>query len=233
MIDNNQNTEKNLDDTSLDEVDIPISTFCKVNDEVPMASPEKKSKKNSSTSLDNNETVKNGFFKELLSWVIPIVISVASVVLIINFVARPVLVDGNSMYPTLHHQDRLITVTPYGDFHRGDIVAIKSTNGNLPLIKRVIGTEGDTIDIDYKNHQVILNGEPLKEDYIFEPMNPTIYQSIEFPITLKNDELFVLGDNRNNSDDSRDPKIGLIKESDVFGKAKFRFWPFESFGGIK
>lgn len=187
-----------------------------------------------SESSNNTESNKaTAIIKEIFSWIIPLLISVLTVFLIVNFVARPVLVNGSSMSPTLETGDRLITIFPYGGFKHGDIVILKK-DGMDPLIKRVIAVGGDKVDIDYTTNSVYVNDEKITEDYILEPMRePIAFKSIPFPQHVEEGKVLVMGDNRNNSDDSRDVSIGLIDEKDIFGIAKFRFWPFKKFGTVK
>lgn len=170
-----------------------------------------------------------GIKKEILSWLQIIVSCIIILTLIVAFIGRPVIVNGKSMSPTLSSNDRLITLNVYGALNRGDIVAIKRTDGE-PLIKRIIGLPGETVDIDYNNNKVIINGNPLSETYIPEAMIEPSFKMMNFPLTLQKDCYFVMGDNRNHSSDSRDVNIGVINKSDIFGRAWLRFMPFGSFG---
>ena len=167
--------------------------------------------------------------KELLSWLETILIAIAAVALMVTFIGRLMQVDGSSMEPTLHDGERLITTPLYGRLKQGDIVVIRRKDGH-PIVKRVVGTPGDVVDIDFSAHEVRINGELLDEPYIKEPTERSF--DVEFPITVPEGAYFVMGDNRNNSDDSRHSTIGMIDQRNIFGKAVLRVWPFEAFGGL-
>lgn len=171
--------------------------------------------------------------KEILGWVESIVVAVAVVALIITFIGRPVMVDGISMQNTLQNKDRIITTHLYASLHYNDIVVIRR-NEEKPLVKRVVGLPGDTVDVDYEQHKLIVNGVPIEEDFIKDEMRqPASFPLIALPVTVPEGSLFVMGDNRNNSLDSRAAEVGLIDERNVIGKAVFRIWPFSRFGGIQ
>ena len=140
--------------------------------------------------------------KNLLEWLDSIILAVAVLSLVFTFAARAIRVDGHSMDPTLHDQQLLIINSlPYQPSH-GDIVVIDAyTPHGQTLIKRVIGVAGDTIDIDFTTGAVYRNGEALDEPY-----------------TVPEGTIFVMGDNRNNSLDSRRSDIGFVDIRDVMGK---------------
>lgn len=98
------------------------------------------------------------------------------------------------------------------------------------LIKRVIGMEGDVIDIDFQTGVVYRNGQPLDEPYTAEPTY--LSEGVAFPLTVPDGMLFIMGDNRNNSKDSRSPEIGCVSARDVLGQAVLRLTPFDKFGAI-
>lgn len=146
------------------------------------------------------------------------------VLVIFVFGLRAVGVEGSSMYPTLHDGDwvavRSVTMNP----KRGDIVVVTQPwERNVPIIKRVIAVGGDEVYIDFNAHEVYVNGERLNEEYIAEPTS--LYYDIRFPLVVDEGKLFVMGDNRNDSLDSRSSSIGLVDERYVFGKAEFRISP--------
>ena len=171
-----------------------------------------------------------GLRGELLDWMESILISVAVVVLIFTFLLRPVGVDGDSMRPTLEDGDRLLVTHLFYTPRRGDIVVVNSTGLGKLIVKRVIGLPGDTVDIDFERHEVYVNGEEQNEPYIDEPTQDP--EDVAFPVTVSENALFVMGDNRNNSQDSRSAAVGQIDEEDIIGKAVFRLYPFSSVGFI-
>ena len=167
--------------------------------------------------------------REILDWTLHILIAVVIAFLIVTFVAQRTIVHDVSMQPTLYEGDNLIVekISPkIGKLKRGDIIVFYEPQGERQLIKRVIAVEGDTVDI--KDGKVFVNGDVLEEGYIkgdFTP--PGEYANL----TVGEDELFVLGDNRMNSRDSRN--LGTIDISQVTGKAIFRFYPFNKIGVLK
>ena len=162
----------------------------------------------------------------LYEWIEAAVFSLVVVVLVFTFLFRIVGVDGRSMQTTLMNRDLLIlSVLPYTP-ERGDIVVINRYTKE-PLVKRIIAVENDTLSIDEESHKVILNGEVLAESYIQVPTYP---EGLNGTVTVPEGKVFVMGDNRIASLDSRD--LGFIDENDIMGKAVFRIFPFDQFGGL-
>ena len=151
----------------------------------------------------------------------------AVIMLIFLFLFRVVIVSGSSMYSTLWNGDLLLVAGSvlYSDPEPGDIVVASkdSFNSGEPIIKRVIATEGQTVDIDFEAGIVYVDGVALEEPYIYTPTN--VQEGIEFPITIAEGCIFAMGDNRNGSRDSRDPLIGMIDTREVLGKALFLLFP--------
>ena len=152
--------------------------------------------------------------------------------LLFTFVLRTVIVDGPSMENTLKNEDRLIVQQLFYKPKRGDIVVVtKNTKADGPIIKRVIAIEGDKIDIDFSKGEVYLNDELIDEPYIKELTH--LQRDIRFPQYVPPNTVFVMGDNRNNSHDSRALDVGMVELEYVMGKAFFRIAPSESFGKIE
>lgn len=165
--------------------------------------------------------------RDLYEWVQSLVGSVLVVVAIFTFVIRMMGVDGHSMLNTLQHGDRLLVVNSmlYHDYKYGDIVILRK-NGVFdddPIVKRVIAVEGQTVDIDFAEGVVYVDGEALEEDYIREPTYTA--EGTEFPLTVPEGSIFVMGDNRNGSSDSRDYRLGTVDTRYVIGKAAFLIFP--------
>lgn len=169
--------------------------------------------------------------KNTLEWYDAVAVAVAAIALVFTFCVRIVQVDGSSMNPTLYDGERVvINLLQPADY--GDIVVIDSyIPYGKPLVKRVIGKAGDTIDIDFENGVVYRNGEALDEPYTAEPT--WTYESVSFPVTVPEGCLFVMGDNRNHSKDSRDAEIGCVDARDVLGVAMWRVTPFDRMGAVE
>lgn len=169
--------------------------------------------------------------KELKEWVKDILIAVVVAVIILQFI-KPTFVKETSMLPTLQEYNFLFLSKQsyrFGEPERGDIIvfhtSLKTQNGDEKmLIKRIIGLPGDTVTIE--EGKVIINGEVLNEPYLMEQYTSGSVKDLEVP----DDSLFVMGDNRQNSIDSRDDHVGFIKIKDVYGKAVFRLYPFNEIG---
>lgn len=157
--------------------------------------------------------------------------AIVAVALTFIFFFRTVGVVGSSMYPTLHNTDRIILTACYDEPQNGDIVVTcqPSKSPEIPdvLVKRIIATEGQTVDIDFEKGVVYVDGAALDEPYINEPT----YDREDFvePVTVPEGYVFVMGDNRNASTDSRDNRVGMIREEYILGEALFRIAPFGQF----
>ncbi len=167
---------------------------------------------------------KRGFAAVIYDLVDSLKLSVIAIFLIFLLAVRVVGVVGESMVPTLNNDDRLIIASLPLDLERGDIVVVAQPwERDNSIVKRVIGVEGDTVDIDFTNGIVYVNGEKLEEDYINE--RTYINYDTKFPVTVPEGCIFVMGDNRNESLDSRSSAVGFIREDYVLGKAVFRLSP--------
>lgn len=169
--------------------------------------------------------VKKGFWGVIYEWLDSFVFAIILILLIFVFAVRVVGVNGDSMNPTLNDGDWLTVSAINIDYERGDIVVITQPNAlNEPLIKRVIAVGGDTVDIDFNTNEVIVNGEVLDEPYIKAPTSSR--GDFSQPIRIPEGYVFVMGDNRNNSLDSRFNSIGIIDERYILGVANVRLYPF-------
>ena len=163
----------------------------------------------------------------LYDWLQAVLSSVLAVVLVFTFGVRLVGVSRQSMRETLQNGDKLLVVNGYlcGDYHQGDIVIFQKPsfeNGDA-IVKRVIATEGQTVDIDFDAGVVYVDGRALEEDYINE--RTYLEEGTEFPLTVPEGSIFVMGDNRNRSSDSRDSRLGTVDARYVIGKAVFMAFP--------
>ncbi len=182
---------------------------------------------------DTEEKKVGGVMVELYEWLEAIAFALSIVVILFTFVFRVVSVSGPSMNPTLLSGDRVILNSLFFTPSNGDIVVITQPNShdNEPLIKRVIAVEGQTIDIDAFHDTVTVDGVVLNENYILEEEIQRAGDH-EYPLTVPKGKVFVMGDNRNDSFDSRSEGLGLVDEDYIMGKAIFRIYPFERVGGL-
>ncbi len=171
--------------------------------------------------------------KELLVWLLVIAVGVVASYLVVTFVGQRTQVSGESMETTLSDGDHLIVDKisyRFNDPQRYDIIVFPyRLEKNTYYIKRIIGLPGETVQI--VNGYVYINGVQLDEHYGNEVMEEAGLAAE--PITLGADEYFVLGDNRNNSQDSRAANVGVIHRDEILGRAWVRIWPISDFGVIK
>ena len=172
--------------------------------------------------------------KEILSTSIYLLVVLCAAYLIITYVGQRTQVSGSSMETTLSDGDNLLVdkiTYRFSEPKRFDIIVFPfQYDTDTYYIKRIIGMPGETVQIDYDGN-IYINGSLLEESYGREVIqNPG--RAAE-PITLGEDEYFVMGDNRNNSSDSRDPSVGNIHRKDIIGRAWVRIWPFSTFGVLK
>ena len=190
------------------------------NHNVPSEQQEKTEKKKSS-------------LREAVEYAESLAVVFVVMLLIFTFIARPATVDGESMMPTLQNGERLVISNLFYEPTAGDIVVLcgeADREEGKNLIKRIIATEGQTIDIDFEAGEVYVDGQKLDEPYILEPTY--LDEGTEFPLTVPEGEIFVMGDNRNGSRDSRSLTVGTVKEEYIVGRVLFRFFPFDRFGQI-
>lgn len=180
-------------------------------------------------SADNQEG--RSTRRDLYDWIQCIVVAIIVCVLLFSFVVRLVDVVGDSMYPTLENGDKIIVSNLFYDPQPGDIIVFrKDEYREQPLVKRIIAVEGQTVDIDFDRGIVYVDGEPIDEPYIAEPTT----ESLDFvgPITVDQGCVFVMGDNRNHSTDSRDARIDCVDVRCIMGKVYFTLFPLKNFGSV-
>lgn len=204
-----------------------------MNDEI---NGERNSEGMNTSSGIKKENKKESFLSSLYDWIEVVSISVIIVIMIFTFVARLSTVDGDSMYPTLIDGERLIVSDLFYSPENGDIVVLQEKNAffTSPLVKRIIAQEGQTIDFDYENWGVYVDGEKLTEPYINRELEKAMknYGSPD-SITVPEGHIFVMGDNRNHSTDSRDSLVGFVEYDEIIGKVVFRLFPFSRIGAVK
>lgn len=165
----------------------------------------------------------------VFDWITSVVIAVVFLCVVFTFFVRPIKVDGDSMLPTLQDKNWLLVSAFDSNPEQGEIVIVTQPNETSkggPVVKRVIAVGGQVIDIDFRSGTVYVDGKELDEPYILE----RTYRSfdVQFPLTVPEGYLFVMGDNRNDSLDSRSTRIGLIDERYILGSCLFRVYPFGS-----
>ena len=187
------------------------------------------------TSEENGESLKDFVF----DWIEVLVHAIIVVVICFSFIFRIATIDGPSMMNTLIDGERVIITNLFYEPKAGDIVVISRNKenstqtmnaSNTPIIKRIIATEGQTVNIDFDAGIVYVDGVALDEPYTRTPTNR--FYDIKFPVTVDEGCVFVLGDNRKDSIDSRDSSIGMIDTRYILGHAVFRVFPLNKMGKI-
>ncbi len=178
---------------------------------------------------EKNEIEEFDPVKECYEWVQCIVVALIACILLFSFFGRVIDVIGHSMENSFHDGDKVITTRLAGDYRQGDVVVLhKDGYGSEPLIKRVIAVGGQTVDIDFDAGIVYVDGEALDEPYTKE----LTYERENFsgPVYVPEGCIWVMGDNRNNSLDSRYFAIGCVDTRCVIGKVVLRIWPLSKIG---
>jgi len=181
--------------------------------------------------MDKNEAIntKTSARSEIYDWIQCIIGALVFCVILFVFFVRLVDVDGSSMYPTLEDGDKMVVTDLFYTPKQGDIIVFrKDSYKPKALVKRVIATEGQTVDIDFNKGIVYVDGKALDEPYTFEPT----YNQLDFTgeQTVPEGCVFVMGDNRNDSTDSRDSRIGMVETSLIIGKVYFNVFPINHIG---
>ena len=168
----------------------------------------------------------------VLEWFDAVLFALAMFFLVFVFLIHTVRVDGMSMMPTLRNGDQVLARGIFYTPQRGDIVVVDGyIDYGASLVKRVIALAGDEVDIDFETGKVFVNGKELDEPYISAPT--TRQFDVQFPLVVPDEKVFVMGDNRPDSKDSRHSDIGFIDERDILGKVVIRLLPVQSFGEIE
>ncbi len=186
---------------------------------------------------DENKPAEHSPAEGLFEWIELFVYAFALVLVILTFVGRHSPVDGGSMNNTLIDKDILIIRSIGYTPENGDIVVAQSKplGYDTPIVKRVIATEGQTIDINFITWEVTVDGEVIDEPYVKYVENQVMRSfndGMTFPCTVPEGYCFVMGDNRNGSLDSRSAEVGFIDNRNVFGKVVFRLFPLSSIGTV-
>jgi signal peptidase I len=184
-------------------------------------------------TADTSAAEPKSLTRNLLEWSALILLAFVVARVITTFIIQPFIVPTGSMIPTVQPNDRLI-VAKYaysiGDAQRGDVIVFRNWDPNGPdLLKRVIGLPGETVGMDPAGRFTI-DGKPLPEPYLADEARHTVAGTVPLPYTLKAGEYWVMGDNRNNSGDSR--YNGPIQRSQLVGKGLFIFWPLGDAKGL-
>lgn len=176
----------------------------------------------------------DGFRRSVLDWLETIVMAIVLVAVLFTFVARIITVDGGSMEPNYYNGDRVLVSGMAGKIEQGDIVIVVHALKD-PIIKRVIATEGQTVDFDPELGEVTVDGKPVKGEEFGIANGITTNEfmpgiTLDFPQTVPENCVFVMGDNRQNSTDSRFAEVGMVDHRNILGKVFFNVYPFSKFG---
>lgn len=173
----------------------------------------------------------NGIASNVFDFMRCLLFAISIVVICLTFIFRLVGVEGSSMEDTLSTNDKVIVTNLFYTPTNNDIVVIShGAEYEKPIIKRVIATEGQTIKLDYENERIIVDGVVLDEPYIKGTTFSENYGNYDIPEVVPKGKVFVMGDNRKVSLDSRNTEIGMIDIDNVIGKAQFVAFPFNNFG---
>lgn len=218
----NNNPENEFTENNVQQINTDVNVIVDANDQNNGVS-------SNSTKFTKQVKTVSSFF----DIVEMIAVCATTILLIFSFCFRLTVVDGPSMNNTLQNGDYLIVQSVAYKPERGDIVVIQdptATGYTKPLVKRIIAMGGDTVDIDFSTWTVTVNGEVIDEsEYLYLAKDTTLTSNYDFPITIEEGNIFVMGDNRNHSADSRIKTIGQIDERCIVGGAIMRILPVGQF----
>lgn len=200
---------------------------------------EEKNATTDKSSSDSGKNEKTRFIDGVFDFIELFIFSLAAVLLITTFFFRHSVVEGSSMEQTLFDGEHILISNFMYEPQRGDIIvcedySLDAENLHKPIVKRIIGLPGDLVEFKKKglySSEVYVNGEKLQEDYVF--IDGPDYTEDNGKWIVEEGKILVMGDHRNNSSDSRDPRVGTIRIDSIIGKALIRFYPFEKFGKIE
>lgn len=178
---------------------------------------------------------KTSFKQDLYYWTQALIVVLVGLILVCTLAGRVIRVVGSSMVPTLHHNDLLLLQSVGYTPQRGDVIVLRKESFlSYPVVKRVIATGGEHVTVDYTTGTVSVDGVALDEPYINEIMVDTGKPDLTvLDVTVPEGSVYVLGDNRNNSSDSRHRDLGTVDERYILGKALFRIFPLTAFGAVR
>ena len=226
-MDNKHSKNYELDENNSSEFDYERFAMEEESAESRKSAKENASKKRKPTASDDERSSGS----EVYDWIQCLVSALLICVLVFAFFVRIIGIIGSSMVPTFHDGDSVIISNLFYEPKQGDVVVLrKESFQDKPIIKRVIAVAGQTVDIDFENGIVYVDDQPLGEPYIAEPtLTPLDFDG---KITVPEDCVFVMGDNRNNSTDSRSSMIGCVDTRYIMGKVLLRILPVSQFGKI-
>lgn len=219
-------TDNENNNMSEEEIDLSESENKQISDEYEKTRQEKATEKKE----------KVPFIVDLYDWLETFGLALSVMVLIFLFIFKYVTVDGTSMLETLQNGDKLI-ITSLAEYDQGDIIVVRQPTSTKPLVKRIIAKGGQTVEIDFDTWSVYIDGEKLDEEYVRRvngaPMRKDSYDNYakKGKIVVPEGQIFVMGDNRNGSSDSR--RFGCIDEKNIIGEVVFRILPISEFGAIR